>query len=167
MNDRATFIGRDTLRIVRYLPGPLERVWSYLTEPALLAKWFSAGEVADHVGGDVCFEIGASGSITAYERLRLIEFTWNEEESSHGPVVDALVRWELAEEGDRVRLTLTHARLPANELAPHAAGWHTFLERLEDWMRGREPVPVRERFQQLRNIYEATGPNSGENPECL
>jgi uncharacterized protein YndB with AHSA1/START domain len=32
MNDFATATATDTLRIERILPGPVERVWAYLTE---------------------------------------------------------------------------------------------------------------------------------------
>ena len=33
----------DTLRIERTLPGPIERVWTYLTDPAKRATWFARG----------------------------------------------------------------------------------------------------------------------------
>jgi uncharacterized protein YndB with AHSA1/START domain len=51
MNDFAT---RDaygiltepaTLEIKRLLPGPIERVWAYLTESDLRRQWFAAGEM--------------------------------------------------------------------------------------------------------------------------
>ena len=35
MTDHGTAVTRDTLRIERLLPGPIERVWRYLTDPAL------------------------------------------------------------------------------------------------------------------------------------
>ena len=34
-----------TLRIERLLPGPIERVWAYLTESDLRRKWLAAGEM--------------------------------------------------------------------------------------------------------------------------
>src|ERR1700720_2913456 len=43
----------ETFRIERLLPGPIERVWSYLTEPEKRKKWFGAGEVELRVGGRV------------------------------------------------------------------------------------------------------------------
>ena len=112
MTELATIADRSTLIFVRRLPGPIERVWAYLTDPKLLAQWFSGGIVTDRVGGDVRFEIGATGRVTAYQPPTLLEYTWNEEEASCGPVAGALVRWELAEDGSDVRLTLTHLRLP-------------------------------------------------------
>ena len=39
-----------TLRIERLLPGPIERVWAYLTDGALRAKWLAAGDMQLTVG---------------------------------------------------------------------------------------------------------------------
>ena len=37
-------VGPDTLRIQRLLPGPIERVWSYLVDSELRKLWFAEGE---------------------------------------------------------------------------------------------------------------------------
>src|SRR5262250_2180892 len=121
MNDLAAIADRSTLIFVRHLRGPIERVWAYLTDPKFLITWFSDGVVADRVGGEVRFDMGATGRVTAYKPPHLLEYTWNEEEASVGPVSNALVRWELSEEGSGVRLTLTHSRLPENEVLAHGA----------------------------------------------
>jgi uncharacterized protein YndB with AHSA1/START domain len=152
MTDPATMTV-STLRLVRHLPGPIERVWRYLTDPKFLIKWFSDGVVADSVGGEVRFEMGATGRVTAYEPPHLLEYTWNEEDASAGPVVDALVRWELAEDGTRVRLTLTHSRLPENEVLAYGAGWHAFLQRLSACVDGREPQPMAELYARYKAEY--------------
>jgi uncharacterized protein YndB with AHSA1/START domain len=149
----ARFTDRGTLVLVRHFPGPISRVWAYLTDPKLLAKWLSDGVVGSCAGGEVRFDMGAHGHITAYEPPHLLEYTWNEEEASCGPVADALVRWDLAEDGDRVRLTLTHSRLPEAELIAHGAGWHAFLERLLDAIEGREPRSIEEAYARYKEEY--------------
>ena len=146
MNDPATITDRSALTFVRHVPGPIERVWAYLTDPTFLRMWFSDGVVADRVGGDVRFDMGATGRITVYQPPHLLEYTWNEEDASRGPVADSLVRWELVEEGSGVRLTLTQSRLPEIEVLAHGAGWHTFLQRLSACVDGRVPEPVGELF---------------------
>ena len=39
-----------TLTIQRILPGPIERVWAYLTESDLRRKWLAAGQMEMKVG---------------------------------------------------------------------------------------------------------------------
>ena len=36
-----------TLRIQRLLPGPIERIWAYLTDSELRSKWMAAGDDGD------------------------------------------------------------------------------------------------------------------------
>lgn len=153
MNDMASIDEHNTVRLVRDLPGPIERVWAFLTDPKFLSRWFSDGVVADRVGGEVRFEMGAEGRITVHQPPRVLEYTWNELDHSRGLIVDSLVRWELEEAGDRVRLTLTHMRLSEVEAAFHGAGWHTFLDRLRASLDGREGPPTMERFAELKNEY--------------
>lgn len=161
MSDFASIAGDGTLTFVRYVPGPIERVWRYLTDPTLLKTWFSDGAVADSIGGEVRFEMGATGRITAIDAPNLLEYTWNEEDASVGPVVGSLLRWELAQDGDRVRLTLTHVRLPEIEVFGHAAGWHAFLERLTAAMDGREAAPVMELYARYKSDYVSLTQSAG------
>ena len=44
-----------TIRMERLLPGPIERVWDYLTDSAKRGKWFAAGKMDLRVGGDIEF----------------------------------------------------------------------------------------------------------------
>ena len=39
-----------TLRIQRLLPGPIERIWAYLTDSELRRKWLAAGAMEMKVG---------------------------------------------------------------------------------------------------------------------
>jgi uncharacterized protein YndB with AHSA1/START domain len=36
-----------TLKIQRLLPGPIERVWAYLTDSELRRRWLAAGEMCN------------------------------------------------------------------------------------------------------------------------
>src|SRR6185369_2273321 len=57
MNERAninsgygTLIEPATLKIERLLPGPIERIWSYLTDGDMRRKWLAAGKMELKVG---------------------------------------------------------------------------------------------------------------------
>ncbi|MGM0458941.1 MAG: SRPBCC domain-containing protein, partial [Bacteroidota bacterium] len=50
-----TFPEPGTIQFERLLPGPAERIWDYLTQSQLKAKWLSAGDVEPRIGGKVEF----------------------------------------------------------------------------------------------------------------
>jgi len=96
MNARATLIKPSTIHFERLLPGPIERVWAYLTESKKRSTWLAAGEFDLRVGGriELIFEndklteekapAGVTGGglqkfegkITRLEPLRLLAHTW-------------------------------------------------------------------------------------------
>lgn len=66
MNDRGTIAG-DTVRFERLLPGPIERVWSYLTEGSLLTTWLAeSGAVPPRRGETLVLKMGAAAEYEAY-----------------------------------------------------------------------------------------------------
>jgi uncharacterized protein YndB with AHSA1/START domain len=161
MNAYATQIATETVRIERMLPGPIERVWTYLVEPARRASWLAGGAMQLEVGGVVelvfhnnaltgqpddlpppqyaqmgC-EFPCHGRIVECDPPRVLAHTWGE-----GSGDESLVRFELSEQGDQVFLRVTHSRLPDREqMLSVAGGWHTHLDILVDRLHGRAPKP--------------------------
>ena len=45
------FTGPGEVRLVRTLPGPIERIWEYLTDPEKRARWFAGGPMEPKKGG--------------------------------------------------------------------------------------------------------------------
>jgi len=138
----------------RLLPGPIERVWSYLTESDKRRTWLASGEMELQVGGRVELiwrnseltghddppppkyaqhgaEHRMQGRITACEPPRLLAFTWG---SASG---DSEVRFELFPRADKVMLVLTHHRL--RDMLSVAGGWHAHLGILRDRLNGDVP----------------------------
>jgi uncharacterized protein YndB with AHSA1/START domain len=148
----------DTLRFERRLPGPIDRVWAYLTDPEKRARWLAAGDLEPRVGGRVelifhnadlgprqdavpekyrHFE-GAilAGRVTRFEPPSALAYTWGETAGE-----DSEVTFELSEAEGEVHLVLTHRRLPDRAaLLDTAPGWHTHLDVLADRLAGREPA---------------------------
>ena len=52
-DDYAAVTGPGTVRLERLLPGPIERLWDYLTDSEKRGSWFAFGEMDLHVGGRV------------------------------------------------------------------------------------------------------------------
>src|SRR5215468_4772846 len=48
-----SLIEPTTLKIQRRLPGPIERVWAYITDGELRRKWLAAGQMETRVGATV------------------------------------------------------------------------------------------------------------------
>src|ERR1700754_4404022 len=51
--DYAQFPSPGEIRIMRTLPGPIERVWTYLTDPEKRSRWFAGGAMELRAGGKV------------------------------------------------------------------------------------------------------------------
>ena len=165
-------IDKNTIRFQRLLPGPIERVWAYLTEPEKRATWFAGGELEPRVGGknDLYFrhanlaqpdEIApekyrnaVEGStsetrITQYQPPRLLAWSW---EWGGKPTE---VVFELEPVGDDVQLTLTHRRLPTRDnLLSVSGGWHLHLLMLESRLRGTKPPRFWDTQAKLETKYE-------------
>src|SRR5258708_7291597 len=52
-DDRAQFPAPGEIRIMRSLPGPIERIWTHLTDPEKRSRWFAGGPMELRVGGKV------------------------------------------------------------------------------------------------------------------
>ena len=160
MNEYGELLDESTVRFERLLPGPIERVWSFLTENEQRARWLCGGDVDCSVDGrvDMHFhntslssdediprpekyrdnpeKMSFAGVVTRCEPPHLLEHTWEfGEESSEGC-------YRLEEEGDKVRLVLTHRRLEsAEKVLDVSGGWHTHLNLLVDVLAGKKPRP--------------------------
>lgn len=154
-----------TLRIQRRLPGPIERVWSYLTESDLRRQWLAAGsiensaielvwrnsELTDPPGtrpdgfGE---EHRMNVRVLAFEPPRKLVISWGEKGE---------VCFELETIRDDVLLTLTHKRLPddPNTRLNVRAGWHAHLDMLVHRVSGTQPVAFWDHWGSLRKEYEA------------
>lgn len=156
-----TFTKPDVIYFKRVLPGPIDRVWNYLTQSELRGKWLASGSMDLREGGKVELifnhkvltphedpvpekykdlgEVSSMlGEITRLDSPRLLSYTWGETQGH-----DSEVTFKLTPKGDDVLLELTHRRLGDDRemLLGIAAGWHTHLGILEDKLSGREPKP--------------------------
>ncbi|WP_323029159.1 SRPBCC family protein [Castellaniella defragrans] len=127
-------------RLERFYGHDPAAVWAMLTQPPHLAQWLAPGTIELRQGGAVRIDFADSGividsTVTALEPQRVLEYSWSSGSQPARPI-----RWELAEEADGTRLTLT-VRLPGDEDAAKAcAGFDGHLDMLAAAL---ENVPVR------------------------
>jgi len=162
----------DTVRLVRRLPGPVERVWAYLTDPELRGKWLASGAMEPRVGGrvELHFEHArlsnvieqvpdkyrgqeisdVTGRVVRWEPPRVLAYTWGESRGGESEVT-----FELSPRDDDVQLVVMHRRLAnRKEMTGVAAGWHTHLGILIDHLAGRPPQGFWEVHMRLEDEYE-------------
>ena len=173
MSKYGEILSKDSVRFVRDLPGPLARVWDYLTVSDKRATWFCGGETEQRVGGrfemhfhnaslssepddpppekykDLPEKMEFVGEVTVCEPMTRLAYIWPDgDEQSE-------VLFELEERGDRVLLTLTHTRLwNRDAVLGVCGGWHTHLDILGDVLDGKGSRPFWKSHTGLEAEYE-------------
>lgn len=154
MNDEAQFHRVPMVRFERLLPGPVERVWEFLTNTDRLPGWFGDAMIEPRVGGAVKILGGhVRGVVTAWNPPRRLTYTWNvfgpgEVES---PYPESYLSIELDRRASDVLLVLTHLPVLERFEKQNAMGWHTFLDMLGAAVRG-EPVEARDVYMRRNAV---------------
>ena len=172
-NDKpGEFRGRGEVRLVRLLPGPIERVWEFLINPEKRERWFAGGPMDGRKGGKIRFRFRHANlapdevppeeyqkfhdpgaelvcTVTRWDPPQVLAFTFGSDEES-------VVTIELSTVGRRVRLILTHRAtgtdVPA--LTNFAAGWHLHLTHLIALLERRPRPPFWPMHAKLEAAYE-------------
>ncbi len=177
-DDRAQFPAPGEIRIMRTLPGPIERIWTYLTDPVKRSRWFAGGPMELRVGGKVelFFQhkniapdetppekmkhvqdpgFKMPGTILRCEPPRVLSYTFDDNSD---------VTFELIPQDTKVLLILTHRSrgedLPF--LSGYASGWHTHLAILLAQLEGTASPPFWAMHTRLKAEYEKVLPKSPE-----
>jgi uncharacterized protein YndB with AHSA1/START domain len=170
----AILLAPDTILLERLLPGPIERVWEYLTDPEKLSTWLGVANIEQRAGTFFVLTMRNSDlstikeatppqyakydgthisecEITRCDPPRLLEFLWGK--PSEGQQQKVTIT--LSPKGKGVLLQLTHRRLSGSgRMHGFAAGWHTHLHFLQARMGGREPGGFWQNFSQIETAYE-------------
>ena len=157
MADLGEMFRMPGVRFWRRLPGPIERVWAHLTDPARLSGWYDAGSTIEpREGGAVRLNDGhIRGVVTQWRPPVKFAHTWNV--FGPGETVSAYpesyLTLELAQEGGDVALTLTHLPVLERFQPQNAMGWATFLDILDDTVNGRAVGPRRGYMERSAGLY--------------
>jgi uncharacterized protein YndB with AHSA1/START domain len=160
-----------TIRFERLLPGPIERVWAFLTESEKRKLWLAAGDFELRPGGKTTLFFqhknlsskrgtppeqfrkmdeeggGFDGKVLRCEPPRLLTIKWGDTQSSD-------VTFELTPQSNgEVLLTLTHRRLDKAGMKNVGPGWHTHLGILTERLHGREPDNFWAMLEEVRGRY--------------
>ena len=164
--DFGTLVGPRSLEIQRLLPGPIERIWDYLTKSELRRQWLASGDLGLKVGSECEFtwhndELATEPGnwpegmrtkhtelmrVTACEPPRKLVLIFG----NHGEV-----SFDLQPAGDKVLLTLIHRNAPnRGTLLGVSAGWHAHLDVLVAITSGEKGKAFWDNWMALKAVYD-------------
>ena len=165
-----------TIIFERRLPGPIERIWAYIIDGDMRARWLAGGDMPTTAGATGVLEFHHSTltddqppakyagfdrpmtmdyEVVASRPPHHISFTWPEV-GPHNPHNRlSIVAIDLAEAGDQVVLRLTHSQVghDTDNLVGLLGGWQTHLGLLADAAAGGEKRPFWATHVQNEKLY--------------
>ncbi len=166
-DELAQVTGGDTLHMTRRLPGPIDRVWAYITDGELRRQWLASGTMkqaqgahfelvwrnddlsasADERPEGFAPEYRATCEILEIDPPRMLRYVWPD---------TGEVTFELEAQGPSATLlTVTHRRLSGQALVLNVcAGWHAHIDLLEAVVGGEPPPSLWSTWKALRVRYE-------------
>jgi len=177
MNNFGTLVNPQTVVFERLLPGPIERVFAFLVEEDKRRQWFTSGVMPTRVGErfemhwqhkeysphqatppEKMKEMDEKGhhstfTLLAYEPPTRLAYTFGETKLPPGQHSE--VEFVLKPEGDKVRLTLTHSKVPDRGYALGVSGgWHAHLDVLEYKLRNETPPAFWDIWRRYDGVYD-------------
>ena len=156
--------GKGVVRIEdRYSTG-IEDLWSALTDPGRLARWY--GEVAGDLrpGGEFRLHVDdagmdVTGRVEACEPPRRLRVTTRETDESYRPgngvpPFDEIAEATLTADGDQTILVIEVRGMPLDKIAFYGAGWQIHAENLAVHLAGRERGDTEARWAELVPPYQ-------------
>jgi uncharacterized protein YndB with AHSA1/START domain len=177
MSDFAEKLNDRTIQFVRILPGPIERVWDYLWDGDKRGEWFASGPMPAKVGETFHMQFkhsklsphtieppekmremdrnghSSTNVLLACEPPRRLAFSFGGEKD---PTKISEVEFRLEPEGDKVRLTLTHTKIPdRGVMLGVSGGWHAHLDVLGYRARGETPPAFWDIWRKYDGVYDS------------
>ena len=176
MDNFGKLVDPHTVVFERLLPGPIERVFDYLWNEDKRRQWFTSGTMPvkpgekfrmhwkhdkysphksappermkemDEKGHD------STSTLIAYEPPYRLAYTFGEDKNPGQP---SEVEFRLKPEGDKVRLILTHSKVPDRAFAlAVSGGWHSHLDVLEAKLRNETPSAFWDIWRRYDGAYD-------------
>src|SRR5262245_34179724 len=122
------------IQLTQFIPYPPAKVWEALTDPAIRARWWAAGDMQPVVGHRFTLDMGSWGQqpceVLAVEPERLLSYSFAQ------GTLDTTLTWRLQPEGEGTRLSFEHGGFdldtPLGKTAYQGmgAGWPNVLARI-------------------------------------
>ena len=156
--------GNGVVRIEDRYDTDIDDLWSALTDPRRLARWYGQVEGDLRPGGEFRLhiesaDIDSTGRVEACEPPRRLLVTTKETEESYlrgkgVPPYDEAIDATLTVDGGQTILVIEVRGMPLDKIAFYGAGWQIHAENLAAYLAGRERGDSEARWDELVPPYQ-------------
>ena len=161
--------GKGVVRIEDRYDTDIDDLWSALTDPGRLARWYGQLEGDLRPGGEFRIylesaDLDATGRVEACEPPRRLLVTTRETDESWRkgrgvPPFDEAMEATLTADGDQTILVIEVQGMPLDKIAFYGAGWQIHAEALASYLAGRERSDSEARWNELVPPYQELAAN--------
>ena len=160
--------GAGIVRIEDRYDTDIDDLWSAITDPDRLARWFGDVDGELSLGGKFRVHIAdageRTGKVEACDAPQRLVVTTRETDESYRrgegvPPFDAAWDITLTADGDQTTLVMEVKGMPLDKIAFFGAGWQIHAENLAAYLAGREPGDVEARWEELVPRYQGLAAN--------
>jgi uncharacterized protein YndB with AHSA1/START domain len=147
--------GHGVVRIEDRYDTGIDDLWSALTDPGRLARWYGEVEGDLRPGGEFRLRIApigwdGAGQVEECEPPRRLRVRTKEATEPYGEVLEAT----LTPDGDQTVLVIEARGMPLDKVAFYGAGWQLHAEDLAAYLAGRPGANAEQRFGELVPPYQ-------------
>lgn len=156
--------GRGVVRIENRYDTDIDDLWSALTDPGRLTRWYAEVEGDLRPGGKFHLYVESddwegAGRVEACEAPRRLLVTTRETDESvrkgqGAQAFDEVIEATLTADGQRTVLVIEVRGLPLDPIAFYGAGWQIHAESLAAYLAGRERGDSEARWGELVPRYQ-------------
>ena len=145
----------------------IDDLWSALTNPERLARWYGEIEGDLRPGGEFRGRLFASGwegtgRVDACEPPHKLRLTMRDADPEPGQPDETVIEVALAADGSQTTLVLEERGMPLELLAAYGAGIQVHVEDLRAHIAGQDRVDADTRWAELFPAYQALTASIGE-----
>jgi uncharacterized protein YndB with AHSA1/START domain len=156
--------GKGVVRMEDRFDTDIDDLWSALTDPGRLARWYGQVEGDLRPGGEFRLyiesaDLEGTGRVEACEPPRRLLVTTRETDESWrkgngAPPFNEAIEATLTADGDQTNLVIEVRGVPLDKIAFYGAGWQIHAEDLAAYLAGRERGDTGARWDELVPPYQ-------------
>ena len=157
--------GTGVVRMEDRFDTDIDDLWSALTDPRRLARWY--GEVGGDLrpGGEFHARVRDAGErigrVDACEPPRRLLLTMRDPDPQPGQPEETVIEAQLTADGDQTILVVEDRGMPLDLLAAYGAGVQIHVENLATHIAGHEPGDTEARWDELLPAYQDLAASNG------